>query len=74
MKLYRIKVINEKTGYTFFEYGFSKWMMARIHFLFHEVDYNYYHKYRILDIAILSLSWDTFKKCLTNKEIGVSIR
>lgn len=74
MKLYRIKVINEQIGYTFYEYGFSKWMMARIHFLFNETDGNYFHIYQILDISILSFSWDTFKKCLINKEIGVSIR
>lgn len=64
--MYRIKVRNDNTGIIFYEYGFAKDMMKRIHFLFNETDNNFYHVYNILDIAILSFSLKTFIKCLTN--------
>jgi hypothetical protein len=65
-KMYRITVRNTETGIKFYEYGFSRDMMKRIHFLFHETDNDGYSIYDILDITILAFSLKTFKKCLTN--------
>ena len=73
MTMYRIKVINTNTRYVFYEYGFSKWMMKRIHFLFNDTDLNGYTIFEILDISILVFTWDTLKKCLTNAHIPVRI-
>ena len=64
--MYRITVRNTVTGIKFYEYGFSRDMMKRIHFLFHETDNDGYSIYDILDITILAFSLKTFKKCLTN--------
>ena len=64
--MYKIKVINTETGIIFFEYGFSRYMMKRIHFFAHEMDSENYHIYTILDISKLAFSFKTFKKCLTN--------
>lgn len=64
--MYRITVRNTATGIRFYEYGFSRYMMKRIHFLFHETDNDGYSIYDILDITILAFSLKTFKKCLTN--------
>lgn len=64
--MYRITVRNTQTGIKFYEYGFSRDMMKRIHFLFHEADNDGYSIYDILDITILTFSLKTFKKCLTN--------
>lgn len=63
--MYRIKVRNDQTGAIWYEYWFTRWAMKRIHFLFNEVDNNFYHVYDILDIAILENSLKNFKKCLT---------
>jgi hypothetical protein len=65
--MYRIKVRNDQTGVIFYEYGFSKWMMKRIHFLFNETDNDFYSVYNILEITILEKNIKTFIKCLTNK-------
>ena len=67
--MYKIKVINTETGIIFFEYGFSRYMMKRVHFFFHEVDSENYHIYEILDISKLAFSFKIFKKCLTNATI-----
>lgn len=64
--MYKIKVINTETGIIFFEYGFSRYIVKRIHFFFHEVDSDNYHIYTILNISKLAFSFKTFKKCLTN--------
>lgn len=64
--MYKIKVINTETGVIFFEYGFSRYMMKRIHFFFYEKDLACYSIYEILDISKLAFSFKTFKKCLTN--------
>ena len=64
--MYKIKVINTETGVFFCEYGFSRYMMKRTHFFFHEVDSDNYRIYTILDISKLAFSFKTFKKCLTN--------
>lgn len=67
--MYRIKVIkliNDQTGTIFYEYGFSKQMMKRIHFLFNETN-DGFSVYDILEITVLGKNIKTFKKCLTNK-------
>lgn len=71
--MYRIKVRNDKTGYIWYEYGFSKYIMKRIHFLFNETDNDFYSIYNILEITILSFSLKSFKKCLTKVEQTVII-
>ena len=73
MTMYRIKVKNVNTGYTFYEYGFSRWMMKRVHFLFHHVDVFGNSTFEVLDIVILCLTLDTLKKCLTNAHIPVKM-
>lgn len=65
--MYRIKVKNDQTGVVFYEYGFSKRIMKRIHFLFNETDNDFYSIYSILEIVILVKNIKTFIKCLTNK-------
>lgn len=64
--MYRIKVRNDETGIIFYEYGFTKWMMKRLYFLFNETSYDNYHIYDILNISKLSCTLKTFIKCLTN--------
>ena len=69
--MYKIKVRNDETGLIWWEYGFSKWMMKRIHFYYNEVDDDGYHIYNILDISAIVFSLKTFKKCLTNETIVI---
>jgi hypothetical protein len=65
--MYRIKVRNNETGIIFYEYGFTRYMMKRIHFLFNETnDIDFYSTYDILDITIIVFTPKTFIKCLTN--------
>lgn len=64
--MYRIKVKNDETGVIFYEYGFSAWMMDRLHFYFNETDNQYYSIYDILDISKIVFTPKTFIKCLTN--------
>lgn len=64
--MYKIKVINTVTGVIWWEYGFSRYMMKRIHFFFHEGDLACYSIYEILDISKLAFSFKALKKCLTN--------
>jgi hypothetical protein len=45
--MYRIKVKNTETNIVYYEYGFSKWIMKRLHFYFNETDNNYYSIYEI---------------------------
>jgi hypothetical protein len=69
--MYKIKVRNDITGQIWWEYGFSKRMMKRVHFLFNETDSNFYHIYEILDIVPIIFSLKTFKRCLTNETIMI---
>jgi hypothetical protein len=71
--MYRIKVKNLNTGYEFYEYGFSGWMMKRVQFLFHQIDCWGNPTFEILDIVILCLTLDTLKKCLTNVSVPIRI-
>ena len=64
--MYRIKVKNEYTGVIFYEYGFANYMMKRLHFMFNEIDSQYYSIYDILDITKIVFTPKTFIKCLTN--------
>lgn len=64
--MYKIKVRNNETGKIWWEYGFSKWMMKRLHFLFNDTDSDFYHTYDVLEIVAIVFSFNTFKKCLTN--------
>ena len=64
--MYRIKVRNDKTGVIFYEYGFSGYMMKRLHFMFNETDSQHYSIYDILDISKIVFTPKTFIKCLTN--------
>lgn len=64
--MYKIKVRNNETGQIWWEYGFSRWMMKRIHFLFNDTDSDFYHTYDVLEIVAIVFSFKTFKKCLTN--------
>ena len=73
MTMYRIEVKNMNTGYVFYEYGFSKWMMKRVQFLFHTSDLFGNPIFEILDITILCLTLDTLKKCLTNAHVPARI-
>jgi hypothetical protein len=70
--MYKIKVRNDETGVIFWEYGFSKYIMKRIHFFFNEVDNDNYLIYNILDITKIVFTFDTFFKCITNKAILVN--
>jgi hypothetical protein len=67
--MYRIKVINCQTDIIFYEYGFSSYIMKRLHFLFNYTDSNGYSYYEVLDISRLCFSLETFKKCLTTSFI-----
>ena len=64
--MYKIKVRNDKTGITFYEYGFGNYMMKRLHFMFNETDNQHYSIYDILDTAKIVFTPKTFIKCLTN--------
>lgn len=64
--MYKIKVKNLETGHEWWEYGFTKWMMKRIHFLFNET-YNGFRIYEVESILKLCFSCQTFKKCLIGK-------
>lgn len=70
--MYKIKVRNDETGIIFWEYGFSRYIMKRIHFFFNETDNDNYLIYNILDITKIVFTFDTFKKCITNKTILVN--
>lgn len=66
--MYKIKVRNEETGIVWWEYGFSKYIMKRIHYLFNETySEDYYELYNILEIHKIIFTLKTFKKCLTNQ-------
>jgi len=64
--MYKIKVVNLSTGATWWEYGFSRYMMKRIHFLTNEIDINNYLMYSIIRVYKINFTVKTFKKCLTN--------
>jgi len=64
--MYRIKVRNDQTEVIFYEYGFTRYMMRRIHFLFNETDSKFYSVYNIMDITKIVFTPKTFIKCLTN--------
>lgn len=64
--MYKIKVRNEETGKVWWEYGFSKWMMKRLHFLFNDTNLDFYRIYTVLEIIEIVWTPETFKKCLTN--------
>lgn len=64
--MYKIKVRNNETGLIWWEYGFTNFIMKRIHFLFNETDNDFYDKYSILEIIKIYCTFSTFKKCLTN--------
>lgn len=64
--MYRIKVRNDETGIIFYEYGFTNYMMKRLHFMFNETDSQHYSIYNILDITKIVFTPKTFIKCLTN--------
>lgn len=70
--MYKIKIRNDETGAIFWEYGFSKFIMKRIHFFFNEVDNDNYLIYNILDITKIAFTFNTFFKCITNKAILVN--
>ena len=65
--MYKIKVKNNETNKIWWEYGFSKFIMKRINFLYNETyDYNYYQTYEVLEVRKINFTVKTFKKCLTN--------
>ena len=64
--MYKIKVKNEETGKIWWEYGFSKYLMKRMHFLFNDINCNNYQVYTILEMHKIIFTIKTFKKCLTN--------
>ena len=64
--MYKIQVKDNETGKIWWEYGFSKFMMKRIHSLFNETNANNYITYDILKICKIVFTLKTFKKCLTN--------
>lgn len=72
--MYKIKVRDDKTGAIWWEYGFTRYIMKRIHFLFTDVDDGGYNTYNILDIVALVLTAETFKKCLTRATKTVMTR
>ena len=65
--MYKIKVRNDETGKIWWEYGFSKYIIKRIHYLFNETYGGGYELYNILEIHKIIFTLKTFKKCLTNK-------
>ena len=71
--MYKIKVRNDETGVIWWEYGFSNFIMKRIHFLFNETDDDFYNKYNILEIIKICFTFSTFIKCIINKTEGVKI-
>lgn len=71
--MYRIKVRDDETGLIWWEYGFTSFIMKRIHFLFNEKDNNFYHKYSILEVVKICFSFSIFKKCLTRYAYPVNL-
>lgn len=69
--MYKIKVINLETGKVWWEYGFSKFLMKRIHFFYHETSADNYTTYEVLAVEKIIFTWETFKKCLTNQMVMV---
>lgn len=63
--MYKIKVKNIETGKIWWEYGFSKHIMKRIHFFYQKTNDDFFLIYEVLDICKIYFSWKTFKKCLT---------
>lgn len=63
--MYKLKIRNIRTNVTFYEYGFSSYLMERVHQLFSETDFEGYLIYEILDVVPLCFSLKIFKKCLT---------
>lgn len=72
--MYKIKVRNEETGIIWWEYGFTNFMMKRLHFLFNDKDIYGYRIYDVLEICAIVCTWKTFKKCLTNAAEYVTIQ
>ncbi len=64
--MYKTKVINLDTGAIWWEYGFSRYMMKRIHFWTNETDIDNYAIYSVMRVCKICFSIKTFKKCLTN--------
>lgn len=64
--MYKIKVRNDETGAIWWEYGFSNYLMKRLHFYYNETDNDFYKIYNVLEIVPIIFTLDTFKKCLTN--------
>jgi hypothetical protein len=64
--MYRIKARNDQTEVIFYEYGFTNYMMKRLHFMFNETDNQHYSIYNILEITKIVFTPKTFIKCLTN--------
>jgi len=64
--MYKIKVRNDETGVVWWEYGFSRYLMKRLHFYYNETDNNFYQIYEVLQITPIVFTLRTFKKCLLN--------
>ncbi len=67
--MYKIKVLNNETGNVWYEYGFTKYMMKRIHYLFNDtyIRNGFPHNlYEVLEVHKIIFTRKTFKKCLTN--------
>lgn len=63
--MYRIHVINNSTDAQWMEYGFSRYMMKRINYLFNAQKSDSFElQYDIMEITKLVLTFSTFKKCL----------
>jgi hypothetical protein len=58
--MYKVIYWNNVSHKRIVEYGFSKWMMKRVSFLWNRDDFE------IAFICPLVKSFDTFKKCFTN--------
>ena len=74
--MYKIKVRNNETGRVWYEYGFTKFMMKRIDYLFNDIymENGYPYKlYEVLEVYKIIFTWKTFKKCLTNAAEYVTI-
>ena len=59
--MYKITVKNLETGVKFVEYGFSRFLMKRLAFLYDR------EIYEIIWIDKLCKTWSTFKKCLISE-------
>jgi len=64
--MYKIKVRNIETNKVWWEYGFTKFMMKRVCYLFNNTDYNNFSSYEIEAIIPVVFNIKTFKKCLIN--------